>query len=203
MNILITEQQLNNIINNNVEPINENINKIGITAYHGSNSEIDVFKNDFVGGQEAIDAQGPGVYFTNNRYDAEHFGKYLYTVSINTNKILSDRNKKGITPKLIIDLIKLKKDWEMNAYDWDENLNRGLKKSVEAILDNDNAKDIITQVYIEYYSSQPLLYVQNCVKIGIDGISHVNVWGDGVTTSQHYIMYNPNVINIIKKEINS
>lgn len=187
MKILVTEQQLKNT---------------GIIAYHGSNSEISIFKNDFVGGQDAIDSQGPGVYFTDSKYDAEHFGKYLYTVNIIPNKILSDKNKKGITTKLIIDLIKLKPDWEMIAYDWDENLEKGLKLSVQAILDNDNAKDIITQVYVDYYMHEPLLYVRNCVKLGIDGISHVNVWGDGTTTSQHYIIYNPNIIHILKKEKN-
>ena len=174
----------------------------GITAYHGSNSEIDLFKTDFVGGQDAIDAQGPGVYFTDNKEDAEHYGNYLYTVNINPKNILSHQNKKGITPKLIIDLIKLNPDWEMNAYDWHENLQKGLKLSVQAILDNDNAKDIITQVYIEYYMHQPLLYVKNCVKLGIDGISHRNMWGDGINSSLHYIIYNPNIVHIIKKEQN-
>jgi hypothetical protein len=160
-----------------------------------------MFQNDFVGGDKAIDAQGPGTYFTDNKDDASHYGKFLYTVRLTPNKILSDRNKRGISPGLILKLIKMKPDWEMNAYDWDENLNRGLKLSVDAILDNDNAKDIITQVYIEYYQHIPIQYVKNCVKVGVDGISHVNLWGDGVTTSQHYIIYNPQILHILKKEL--
>lgn len=189
MNIIITENQLKRINNN-------------ITVYHGSNSNIDLFKDDFVGGQNAIDNQGPGVYFSDSIYDAQHYGKYFYTVSLTPNLILSDQNKKGVNPKLIIDLIKLKPDWEMNAYDWDENLNKGLRLSLEAIFDNDNAKDIITQVYIDYYMSDPLLYVRNCTKLGIDGISYTNVWGDGITKSKHYIIYNPNIIHILKVEKN-
>lgn len=189
MKIIITEQQLNNLIDNN-----------GIIAYHASSHRFDIFKNDFVGGENANDAQGPGVYFTDNKEDASHYGKYLYTVKLTPKKILSDRNKKGVTPGLILKLIKMLPDWEMNVYDWDENLNKGLKLSLEDIFDNDNAKDIITQVYMDYYRSQPLLYVQNCVKLGIDGISHVNVWGDGVNYSQHYIIYNPNIIEILNVE---
>lgn len=188
MKILVTEQQLNNNT---------------ITAYHGSNHEFNIFKNDLVGGQDAIDAQGPGVYFTDTKYDAQHFGKFIYSVNLIPNKILSDQNMDGIDENIISKLIKLKPDWEMNAYDWDEDLENGLQKSINAIFDNDNAKDVITQVYIEYYIHQPIDYVKNCVKLGIDGISHVNMWGDGKTTSQHYIIYNPTIIHINKKELNN
>lgn len=192
MKIIITEEQLNKIISQN-----------DIIVYHGSNHKFDLFKNDFVGGEKANDAQGPGIYFTDNIDDASHYGKYLYTVKLTPNKILSDRNKNGITPNLVVKLIKMCPDWEMNAYDWNENLNKGLNLSVKAIFENDNAKDIITEVYTTYYSYRPILYVKNCTQLGIDGISHKNIWGDGVSSSQHYIIYNPSIVEILKiEEIN-
>ena len=112
---------------------------------------------------------------------------------------MSDKTKKGITKTEIIKLIKMKPDWEMNAYDWDENLYRGLNYSVNEIMDQPSAKDIITQVYIDYYYHEPKLFVENAAKLGVDGIIHTNLWGGG-GQSIHYIIYNPNIINILKVE---
>lgn len=188
MKIIITEKQYNQIIGNE------------IIAYHGSNKLFNTFTTEFVGAEKAVDAMGPGIYLTDNKEeDAARYGEYVYTVKISPNKLLSDKTKKGITRSEIIKLIKMKPDWEMNAYDWDENLIRGLNYSVNEIMNQDSAKDIITQVYIEYYLHMPKLFVNNAAKLGIDGIIHTNIWGGG-GQSTHYIIYNPNVLNIVKME---
>ena len=144
---------------------------------------------------------GPGIYTSDNKLeDAARYGKYTYTLSLTPNKLLSDKTKRGITKQDVIKLIKMKPDWQMNAQDWDENAYRGLMESVNAIMEQDSAKDIITQVYIDYYFHQPKLFVQNATKIGVDGIIHTNIWGGG-GQSTHYIIYNPNIITIEKKEL--
>ena len=54
--ILITENQFNSLIDEaTIKPI---------IAYHGTNNKIDKFVTDFVGGQNAMDQEGPGIYFT-------------------------------------------------------------------------------------------------------------------------------------------
>ena len=80
----------------------------------------------------------------------------------------------------------------MNAMDWDENPMVGLKLSINAILEEVNAKDIITQIYIEYYRNEPIDYVNNATKIGVDGIIVQKEWG-----ANHIIVYNPNIIETI------
>lgn len=188
-----------------IRKLKENIQEVKkneIIAYHGSNAEITNFIDGLVGGERANDAQGPGIYFTDNKEDASMYGKYLYTVRLTPRRILSDKKINGITRDEIINLIKLNPDWEMTAYDWDENPKKGFNYSLDSIFEEKNDKDRITQVYIEYYRYMPKEFVRNSVKIGVDGISKLNIWGDGINKSTHYIIYNPTIIQILKKEEN-
>lgn len=167
----------------------------GILVYHGSNTNFNTFLTDFIGGESATDQEGPGVYFTTSREDAEHYGKYIYTIKLRPNRILSDNPKDTVSRKDMEKLIKMAEDWEMHAYDWDENLRIGLKMSVDAVMSEETPKDVITQVWFEYYRYQPVKYAKNAVSLGYDGIS-VNR-DEGVI---HYIIYNPQIISIVNKE---
>jgi hypothetical protein len=92
-------------------------------------------------------------------------------------------------------LIMMQEDWKMNAYDWNENLNLGLKLSLDDIMSQENAKDILLQVYLNYYRSIPKEFINNTVKLGYDGII--------VTTERNtnnIIVYNPNIIKIMSIE---
>jgi hypothetical protein len=189
MKLLITEQQFRLINENGIN---------SIIVYHGTNSDFKTFTTDFVGGKKAIDQEGPGVYFTTSKEDAEHYGKYIYKVELTPRKLLFSDKKGNINRNTIIKLIKMRDKWELNAQDWDENITRGLNYSVDSILDNDNDKDIITQVFIEYYRYRALEYVKNCTKLGIDGIV-INK----NENSQHIVVYNPNIIKIIQQQINN
>ena len=93
-------------------------------------------------------------------------------------------------------LIKMKGDWQDDAMNWDENPMVGLRMSIDAIFDQDNAKDIITQVYIEYYRYNPIDYVNNAAALGFDGIIVTKKWD-----ANHIIVYNPNIIQIEKGAI--
>lgn len=183
--VFITEKQFKSLINE--APINN------IVAYHGSPNKIDKFINDFVGGKEAIDQEGPGIYFTTDEQDASQYGENIYKVTLKPRKLLSDKSLKGITRNDVMKLIKMKGDWKDDAMNWDENPMVGLRMSIDAIFDQNNAKDIITQVYIEYYRYNPIDYVNNAAALGFDGIMLSKDWG-----AQHIIVYNPNIIEVIK-----
>ena len=182
--ILITENQFKSLIDEStIKPI---------IAYHGTNNKIDKFVTDFVGGKNEMGQEGPGIYFTTKEDDAYQYGNYVHKVLLKPRKLLSDKTKRGITVNDIVKLIKMNKNWQMNAMDWAENPMVGLKLSIDAILDEVNAKDIITQIYIEYYRYEPIDYVNNATKIGVDGIIVQKEWG-----ANHIIVYNPNIIEII------
>ena len=178
----------------------DNNNEHGLILYHGTNNKIGKFVNDFIGGQQAADANGPGIYFSDNKSDSEHYGKIVYKVRINSNKFITDKNKKGISPSKAIKLIKLSDDWEMNAQDWDENPNKGLNTFIkEAFLNNDNSKEILLEIWASFYRYEPINFAKNCTSIGINRINVTNNWGGG-GSSEHYIIYNPEIIEMIDVE---
>ena len=181
------------------EDTNSN-NEYGLILYHGTNHKIKKFVNDFIGGSQAADANGPGIYFSDNKSDSEHYGKIIYKTRINSNKFITDKNKNGISPSKAIKLIKLSEDWEMNAQNWDENPNIGLNKFIkEAFTNNENSKEILLEIWVTFYRYKPINFAKNCTSIGIDGINVTNKWGGG-GSSEHYIIYNPDIIEIIDVE---
>lgn len=194
MKIIITETQFNKLILSESTP-NE------LIVYHGTNHKITKFTDEFVGGEKAIDANGPGIYFSDNEFDSEHFGNIMYKVILHSNNFITDKNKKGLSRSKIVKLIKMVKDWEMYASDWDENPNIGLNIWInETISNNTNSKDILMDIWWDYYKNSSIQFIRNCVKIGIDGINVTNHWGGG-GSSEHYIVYNPNIIEIIEEKL--
>lgn len=194
MKYFITENQFKQIIESNIDK--------NITAYHGTNHEIKQFVTDFISGADAKDANGPGIYFSNNRFDSEHYGEWIYTVNLNVKNFISDKNKRGITPQKALQLIKMVEDWRMNAQDWHENPDIGVNIFMKQLFDNnDNSVEILLEIFGDYYRYTPKLFVSNCVKLGIDGINVTNLWGGG-GSSEHYIVYNPEIIKIINVERN-
>lgn len=173
--------------------LNEALKGGSITVYHGSPNKIVNFTDEFVGGKEANDQEGPGIYFTSSKENAAHYGEFVYTVTL-TPRLLLDKstNVKKLKPTLT-KLVKMATDWEMHAQNYNEHPVRGLNQFVEdAINYNDTEKDAIQQVWIEFYRQQGVQFVRNCVKLGIDGIAVPKDF-DGIT---HYIIYNPAIIKV-------
>lgn len=196
MKIVITEKQLNKLININESIPNE------LIVFHGTNHKINKFSDEFVSGDKSIDANGPGIYFTDDITDSEHFGKIIYKVVLHSNNFISDKNKKGLTRAKIVKLIKMAKDWEIYASDWNENPHMGLNFWLnETINYTENSKDILLNLYGDFYKNYPIDFVRNCTKLGIDGINITNKWGGG-GSSEHYVVYNPNIIEIINTQKN-
>lgn len=159
-------------------------------VYHGSTTEFSNFTDEFVGGEKANDKNGPGVYFTNNKEEAEHYGEYIYATTLSPRLLLDEKPpKKNLIP-ILTKLIKLSPDWQMHAQDYDEHPIRGLQKFFESTYQYDESeKDVLLQLWVTFYRYRPLDFVRNCVSVGIDGIIASN---EGFST--HYIIYNPNII---------
>jgi len=166
------------------------------TVYHGSKTQITNFVDEFVGGDNAIDQEGPGIYFTTSKEEAETYGEYLYTVTLTPRQLMDETpsNPRKLTP-FITKMVRMAPEWKDKAQNYDENPLRGLNIFVESTLDyNDTEKDVAQQIWVEFYRYQPVDYVRNMVKMGIDGIKVKREYND-IT---HFIIYNPSIITVLK-----
>lgn len=174
------------------------LKNLSLIAYHGTPTEFNSFSDEFVGGKEATDQNGPGIYFTSSEGEAYGYsgekGK-LYKVELKPRIIYDDTpNKFTITPKIVRQLVTMANEWEDNAANYDYPADKGLNTFISSVFDyNDNDKDVLLQIWIDFYKYDGVNFVRNCVKLGIDGIM-VN---DEYRDTTHYIIYNPNIINVI------
>lgn len=163
-------------------------------VFHGSPTKITKFVDEFVGGKEAIDQEGPGIYFTTSEEEAYGYGENVYSVTL-TPRLLFDETPTNPQKLrgLITKLAKMAPDWEESAQNYNENPSRGLIDFVESTLNyNDNEKDCMLQVWIDFYRNDTVDYVRNCVKLGIDGI----IVQKEYKNAKHVIVYNPSIITV-------
>jgi hypothetical protein len=174
------------------------LSNLSLIAYHGSPTEFTNFSDEFVGGKEATDQNGPGIYFTSSEEEASGYigekGK-LYKVELNPRIMYDDKpNKFTITPTIVKKLVLMANEWEDNAVNYDYPANKGLNSFISSAFEyNDNDKDVLLQVWIDFYRYDGVNFVRNCVKLGIDGIMVTDEYRD----TTHYIIYNPSIIKII------
>jgi hypothetical protein len=163
-----------------------------ITAYHGSPKRIVKFVDEFVGAEKANDREGPGIYFSSSFDDARHYGEYVHTVSLTPRKLLSVKPSSNKMAGLINKMVLMATDWELLVQDYHENPKIGLRKFIEATIDyNENEKDVAQQIWFDFYRYDPVDFVRNMVKLGIDGLMVPKEQG-----VVHYIIYNPDIIKI-------
>jgi hypothetical protein len=85
-------------------------------------------------------------------------------------------------------------DWEDTAQNFNQNPRKGLILAVESMMDyNDTEKDLAQQIWYDFYRYNPVDFVRNIVKMGIDGIIVPR------EKSEHIIVYNPNIIHVLNK----
>jgi hypothetical protein len=183
------------------EGLNEYIEPSTIRAYHGSDSKIAKWVDDFVGGVDAFDADGPGIYFTSQPDNAKMFGNIIYTVDLTprkmmTNEPLSSLDKDELVGNLT-KLIKQAPDWEGSAMNWSEDPETGVLKNIEAIFDYESTEsDAYLTLRQDYYNGAPIKFVRAMASLGFDGYyvpkPHFDM--EDVT---HYIIYNPSIIKLI------
>jgi hypothetical protein len=180
------------------EMVDEAIANQTLLVYHGSPTKIESFSDEFVGGENAVDQEGPGIYFTTLFDDAAGYaeGGYVYSARISPRLLYDESEDKAVPEDLLLKLVMMAPDWEDNAYNFSENPQKGANMAVSNSYEyNDNEKDVLLQIWIEFYRYSSVDFVRNCVKLGIDGII-VNR-----PTAKHVIVYNPSIIEVtdIKK----
>ena len=180
--------------------LNEHLNEIvsggEYIVYHGTNSDIQKFSDEFVGKEEATDQEGPGIYFTTLKEESEMYGKNLYSVKLTPRKLMDmtpiNKNKwRSFTTKML----QSAPDWEDTAQNFHENPKKGLILAVESMMDyNDTEKDLAQQIWYDFYRYTPVDFVRNMVEMGIDGIIVPR------EKSNHIIVYNPSIIDVLEVE---
>lgn len=171
--------------------------------FHGSEHKISSFTDEFVGGKEAHDQQGPGIYFTSSWKNARWYGPYVYTVKLKPGKAVSTQDGKKASAKELEWLIKHAPDWEMHAENFHENPAQGVKIAIRGILDyNDNPHQQFLQVWIDFYRNNPVDYVRNMVKLGYDiiYITGLESMVAGEANITHAIVLNPAIIEFVEME---
>lgn len=172
--------------------LNESVKGGSFVAYHGSKTKIANFSDEFVGSKEAVDQEGPGIYFTSSKEEANRYGEFVYSVILSP-RVLLDKTPTNPTKlrPLVNKMVMMAPEWEMHAQNYDENPKRGASQFIESALEyNDTEKDVAQQIWYDFYKNEPVDYVRNMVKMGIDGLLVPKEY-DNVT---HYIIYNPSII---------
>ncbi len=173
--------------------VDEAIENQGFIVYHGSPTEIKKFSDEFVGGDEATDQEGPGIYFTTSFDEAAGYadGGYVYSCRVEPRLLYDESEEKAVPEELLLKLAMMAPDWESHASNFSPDPESGAHEMVAGAYEyNDNEKDVLLQVWIEFYRYSPVDFIRNCVKLGIDGLI-VNRH-----EAKHVIIYNPSIITV-------
>ena len=176
-----------------------------IIVYHGSPNKITNFSTEFVGGKEAHDQEGPGVYFTSSPDDAKIYGGFVHKVKLTPRKLvpLSGKINKSQIEKLILSSVGLNnvkelKNMDMNRF-WESSLSNfgdspdeSFHAAVKSIMDYSNSPhDAFQNVWINHFRYRPKDYVSEMVRLGYDGVRVPR------TGLDHYIIFNPGIIKVV------
>jgi hypothetical protein len=168
--------------------------------WHGDASKRSSFhdqKMDYDGYEHERNANGPGIYFTRLKdqaigYAGEGRG-WVYGVRFPGGRFFKDKTKP--TVRFVHDLIRLA-DQESLMYglsDWDENPSLAMRKAVASYSAQDTLLDAALGVKNNFYSSSNE-WTKAMVKLGWDGFLHK------LPSTEHMIVYNPDVIQIVSEE---
>jgi len=178
---------------------------VKIKAYHGSNHEITKFSDEFAGGPKSIDAEGPGIYLTNSRENAEMWGKYTYELILSPRKFIT--NQKPSSKANRIDMKKFldMKGDEDYANNWSPDIETDKLMAInEAIKYNETEDEAWHSLRREQYNGVPQAFMRAMSKLGYDMMTLKKDFDFGdVDATYHYIVYNPEIIEIVGAERNS
>lgn len=172
-----------------------------ITAYHGTNHDIDKFSDSFVSGDGNIQHHGAGIYFATSYENARMFGKNVYEVELIGNFISDTAPVEDADSDKLVQLMKLRDEdeWELHAQDYHPDPETGLMIALEDALDQENEAAAYMRIQNGWYLYDELDYIRAMTKIGIDGVivTPPSDWAD--KGEKHIIMFNPNAIKLIEK----
>jgi hypothetical protein len=164
--------------------------------YHGRSVKSKVFDYRYAGGENAVNQEGSGFYFSNHFNDALSYAYpngIIMRCKVNYSKPRLLTDKSPIRKNVVRDLIKKAPDLEMSLSNWDYDPARALVKAVNSIVDySDDGADAYQQVEYDFYRYEPQEYLKNLSKY-FD--AHITRRSD---TGYHLIVYNPKVIKVLE-----
>lgn len=170
------------------------------TYYHGSPKRIERFMDDFVGGKEANDQEGPGIYFTSDINNARRYGEFVHTVELTPRAVMTKDHvdiRRSVSRNLLVKLAKAAPDWKRTAQNWDENPQRGLIACIDSIFDmNESVAEVFQQLWVEFYRHASVDYVRNVVRMTKYDAIVADVQAIDNNDIQHVIVYNPMIIKM-------
>ncbi len=187
---------------NNIDSVGVDLkllNKTSQTIYRGDESPIPIENFDPEYGVREQGKQlgtsmgeGPGIYFTDSKDNAENYGEHISSYTINnvanfisaSSPKLNYRQIEKILNSIPQDIVNIA------SSNWDKNLQKGRRILIKTILDGDNAIDQLMGIWAEVLNRQnPKMFMGIMKDFGIDGIKIDR----GNYTN--YAIYNPNVLS--------
>jgi len=165
-----------------------------IIAYHGSPNKISKFQDAFVGGKEAKDQEGPGIYFTKSKEEAHGYagkGGFVCKVILKPKKFVSTDLSHDLDylTNTVTKLIKTSGNWERVAKGYDDGLDDMVSKYIST---SQTERDVFISLFNDVYQNDPINYVRNMVKLGYQGIYFPANEGH----ADHIVVYDPSIIKI-------
>lgn len=176
-----------------------------VKAYHGSDHKITKFSDEFAGAINAVDAEGPGIYFTNSLENSEMWGKFTYTVYLNPRKVISNikpasrASRKDM--KKFLDMIS-DEDYVNN---WSPNIETDKRMAIDAAIEYSSTEyEAWHSLRSEQYNGAPQQFMRAMSKLGYDAtlLYKKDFKFNDVDKTYHYIVYNPEIVEIITAERN-
>ena len=172
--------------------------------YHGDERKTDfVNRNYFDVSDYSRDsnAMGPGIYFTNLKYQASGYaGKtgYVYTTTIDTNikRILLDNTKPR--EDVLKKFIERCPDKEL-LLNYSEKISNAAQIALNQNINSKNMLEAVLGLYNDLYQRDSVLFAKVMVESGYDLLYH-KVNPKYEPDAIHLIVYNPSIITIVKEE---
>lgn len=157
-------------------------------------------------------ANGPGIYFTNNYNEAKGYAApngFIYKVNINSNnkKIITDKDKSSYNKKFLFNLIKKAQSIDPESV-WYALTDYGLEIQNHQLVADYHIMSVINKnlnmlslidscivIYKEFFRRNANIWAKSMSDLGVIGYHHK-------TNSEtiHFVVYDCNAINIIEEE---
>lgn len=135
----------------------------------------------------------PGLYFTTSKQNALNYGNYLTIVKIKSSANIF--NTKNLIDKSSVEkIVKTNPNVNNIAADWDDNTRTGIRMMIDSILMETNPIERIKAIWATVYPNDNRGFSDAMISIGIDGLV-VDALG-----YKHYVIYNKNILDLVKYE---
>lgn len=165
-----------------------------VRAYHASKAPIQSFSLDYLGSGKGHDESGPGIYFSNDKDDAQKYGSIIYEVEIDLGGMreASDdlaRHEKRKIARILIEASPFLEEKLKNFDDGFNDKNRAIRIAADTYASSSpNLVYLLSGLRHGWYGNRlgpTKKFIDVCVKtLGINGLIRKE------QTVTHYIVYN-------------